>query len=1065
MEQQVVLITGCSSGIGLSLAVRLASEPSKNYKVYATMRDLAKKERLLASVKGLHADTLDVLQMDVTDERSVWDAREKIGERRVDILVCNAGVGLTGPLEALSQDTMRQTLEVNLLGTIRTIQAFLPGMKAQRSGRILVTGSIGGLQGLPFNEVYCASKFAVEGVCESLAILLQHFNIHISLIECGPVNTHFLSNQRAEPGESQVGQVDPLTCGLYATYLQHCNTIFQSAAQEAEDIVQVFLEAMRSPSPSLRYYTNSTLLPLTSLKLATHDGRQYIRAVNKLIFPTASAENLSRVGTSQIWVAPASLRSGFSGDKVRLPQPYTSPPPFPGFAPTEESSLPYMPWAAREDPYELSECAKNRTLADGNDCGSEADLYGLVSNILEESDQTDADFTEETLSSLKSVWSPKSMREDSQQFFLSESEMPSNSAFPAYSDPFGRCQRQFPNKEALQRAEFHQSFNGFDVKDQWLFPPGGGDSNAYSLQPQGAERMVRQEGAPPRSSYPSRNAVEEAVDYGAAVNGFCGGVELSDRASERFFGGPSNRGRAGAQRGGEPFAAPEGGGVLTSDVRALLAAGRDSFGREGSPSKWLGGPRDFDERASAALSYPYPGVPALDAHRAAQFKQEPGGAPFQPLPRGFPSSFGVPATFPGKAKDVYAVCNQYASLHDQLSQYLSRVAQPNGGAASGLSKMLSQSGLEFVPRHAHPAQRAASCLTDYAQGDGPDVPDRATRRGPAGLTPEGLNRGGDGGEFESRCPRRFEGNLRPQRDGEKKPPGLLPDAYLDFLRRMHSVQQHVGASFGTSGSGNRQPSALFPYACSSMGDPGQSLYQTQVGGFPSRSNPMADLCGLLPDGEVPPFTPPYLSGDGLLCSPRPLRPHCAPVSELYYQLEECSGQWRVLEKERKKAEAFLAGCYPAKRVSVVSSSSSVFPKVPPNPSRVDQLILDQLREQARVVSLLGKMEHLRSFPLHTNIFLALDRHLEAIYIAQTLRSEEFVNSSNRQRQEAPYIGDDRDVLLLSMALRAMCGSTRRSRTALWCALQVTLPLRPAPGERARQGGPGPDSLPNEHALI
>ena len=113
-----------------------------------------------------------------------------------------------GPVEVQSLDTMRQILEVNLLGTISTIQAFLPGMKAQSQGRILVTGSIGGLQGergqccvwlnvvhnmrktnpncqsylfgakgLPFNEVYCASKFAVEGMCESLAILLQHFNI------------------------------------------------------------------------------------------------------------------------------------------------------------------------------------------------------------------------------------------------------------------------------------------------------------------------------------------------------------------------------------------------------------------------------------------------------------------------------------------------------------------------------------------------------------------------------------------------------------------------------------------------------------------------------------------------------------------------------------------------------------------------------------------------------------------------------------------------------------------------------------------------------------------------
>ncbi|XP_048847372.1 estradiol 17-beta-dehydrogenase 1 [Brienomyrus brachyistius] len=285
MDQTVVLITGCSSGIGLSLAVRLASDPSKIYKVYATMRDLAKKKRLMDCVKDSHKDTMDVLQMDITDHQSILNVREGIKEKRVDILVCNAGVGLVGPLETQSMEMMRQILEVNVLGTIRTIQTFLPGMKARGSGRVLVTGSIGGLQGLPFNEIYCASKFAVEGVCESLAILLQHFNIHVSLIECGPVNTDFLANlQRTEPGDPSLSQVDARTHALYETYLQHCDTIFQDAAQEAGDIVQVFLEAIKAQSPALRYYTNSALLPLTTLKLAARDGSQYVKAMNKFIF-------------------------------------------------------------------------------------------------------------------------------------------------------------------------------------------------------------------------------------------------------------------------------------------------------------------------------------------------------------------------------------------------------------------------------------------------------------------------------------------------------------------------------------------------------------------------------------------------------------------------------------------------------------------------------------------------------------------------------------------------------------------------------------------------------------
>ncbi|XP_075894894.1 17-beta-hydroxysteroid dehydrogenase type 1 [Nelusetta ayraudi] len=285
MEKKVVLITGCSSGIGLSLAVRLASDPEKTYKVYATMRNLAKKERLLESVKGLHKDTLDILQMDVTSMQSILDAKERVVEKRMDILVCNAGVGLMGPLEVLSLDSTRRIMEVNLLGTIQTIQAFLPDMKAQGRGHILVTGSTGGLHGLPFNEVYCASKFAIEGACESLAVLLQHFKIHVSLIECGPVNTDFLANlQKAELGDECLREVDNQTLSLYEKYLQHCSSIFQNSAQDTEDIVKVFQEAIRSPIPAFRYFTSGVMPPLTKLKFTEPDGSRYISAMSNIIF-------------------------------------------------------------------------------------------------------------------------------------------------------------------------------------------------------------------------------------------------------------------------------------------------------------------------------------------------------------------------------------------------------------------------------------------------------------------------------------------------------------------------------------------------------------------------------------------------------------------------------------------------------------------------------------------------------------------------------------------------------------------------------------------------------------
>ncbi|NXG78492.1 DHB1 dehydrogenase, partial [Baryphthengus martii] len=201
MEKTTVLITGCSSGIGLGLAARLAADNAHRFKVYATMRDLAKGERLLQSLGGCCPNTLELLQLDVTNPPSLAAAAQRVQGQQLDVLVvCNAGVGLMGPLETCSDQAMKTVFDVNLFGAIRTIQAFLPAMKRRRAGRIIISSSIGGLQGLPFNSVYCASKFALEGLCESLAIVLQPFNIHLTLVECGPINTSFLANlQRPDP--------------------------------------------------------------------------------------------------------------------------------------------------------------------------------------------------------------------------------------------------------------------------------------------------------------------------------------------------------------------------------------------------------------------------------------------------------------------------------------------------------------------------------------------------------------------------------------------------------------------------------------------------------------------------------------------------------------------------------------------------------------------------------------------------------------------------------------------------------------------------------------------------
>jgi NAD(P)-dependent dehydrogenase (short-subunit alcohol dehydrogenase family) len=185
---KVILVTGASSGLGLATAKALAA---KGHKVYGTSRD----------IKRISGASFTPLQMDVTDDASVKSAVDTIvkAEGRIDVLVNNAGNGITGPLYAMPVEAAKKQFEVNFFGVVRVSSAVLPLMIENKQGLIINVSSLAGLFGLPYQGLYSASKFAVEGYSESLRMELQNTGVRVSVLNPGDFKTDFTGNREKLP--------------------------------------------------------------------------------------------------------------------------------------------------------------------------------------------------------------------------------------------------------------------------------------------------------------------------------------------------------------------------------------------------------------------------------------------------------------------------------------------------------------------------------------------------------------------------------------------------------------------------------------------------------------------------------------------------------------------------------------------------------------------------------------------------------------------------------------------------------------------------------------------------
>ncbi len=271
MQAKSVLITGCSSGIGLHVAHALQR---RGYQIFASARKRSDVE--LLTRQGLRC-----IQLDVSESGNIQQAVELVTHEtggRLFALINNAGYGQPGAVEDLSRKALRRQFDTNLFGLVELTNAVVPVMQRQGGGRIVQISSVLGFVAMPLHGAYTASKFALEGITDTLRLELKDTNIHVSLIEPGPIISQFRKN----------------SLRMYQKYIDDKNSRFRQQYQALEKklnksgvvvpftlgperVLKKTIHALESTKPKARYFVT----------LPTH-----LFATLKRILPTSVLDQL-----------------------------------------------------------------------------------------------------------------------------------------------------------------------------------------------------------------------------------------------------------------------------------------------------------------------------------------------------------------------------------------------------------------------------------------------------------------------------------------------------------------------------------------------------------------------------------------------------------------------------------------------------------------------------------------------------------------------------------------------------------------------------------------------------
>ena len=260
---KIALVTGCSSGIGLETSLALGRE---GFYTFATMRDLNKNHEIKQYIEKENLP-IEIIEMDVDDDQSVNSAVNNILEKKekIDILVNNAGYGMWGTVEDVSIQEFKEQFETNFFAIIRMIQKIAPIMRKQNNGHIVNISSVAGRIGFPVSPAYISSKFALEGLSESLRFELMPFGINVIIIEPGVIKTNFFNSMKMSKNSQKESAYNDITDRVISGV-----KMMAEMGTHPKEVADTIIKAIKEEKPLPRYIVgNDAMMFLEAKKMKT----------------------------------------------------------------------------------------------------------------------------------------------------------------------------------------------------------------------------------------------------------------------------------------------------------------------------------------------------------------------------------------------------------------------------------------------------------------------------------------------------------------------------------------------------------------------------------------------------------------------------------------------------------------------------------------------------------------------------------------------------------------------------------------------------------------------------